>query len=149
MEHFLNAKCTVKIQRIVFTFYSWVSYVLFSEFLQMMCVEMKTPWPIFHICPQKNILGTWHLYPGSPGWAVHELEKNGNIGYTANWLCTPLTSLHHLCFPFRSVEDIHWRRSSNQPDVFKSCVQNRAWRFGQGFVPGKVWKGPLLRWDRQ
>lgn len=49
-----------------------------------------------------------------------------------------------LCLSFRPVEDIHRRRSSDQPDVFKSCVQNRAWRFGQGFVPGKVWKGPLL-----
>lgn len=92
---------------------------------------------------------TWHLYPSSPGGAVHEWEKMGDIGYTANWLCSALTSLGHLCFPFRSVEDIHWRRSSNQPDVFKSRVQNRAWRLGQGFVPGKVWKGPLLRWDRQ
>lgn len=42
------------------------------------------------------------------------------------------------------MEALHWRRSSAQPDVLKSGVQNRAGRFSPGFVPGETWKGPLL-----
>lgn len=37
-------------------YYSWDSYKLLS-------VEMKTPWPIFHICPQKSVLGAVLLKP--------------------------------------------------------------------------------------
>lgn len=134
-------------------FYSWgVCYMLFLGFLQMLYIKMKTPWPVSLIYPphpekcfgSRSAEITWHSYFSSPSGSTCEWEM---VRILLILLIGSAYILHlwaTLCLPFRPVEDIHRRRSSDQPDVFKSCVQNRAWRFGEGFVPGKVWKGPLL-----
>lgn len=145
--HFANAKYTVKIPRIILKFYSWGgSYILFVGFLQMLCGKWK-----FHgqlsISALRKVF--WRLLCRNhltvfPGRLMYEWGRKGILVILLISSAHVLYIQATLCLSFRPVEDIHRRRSSDQPNVFKSCVQNRAWRFGQGFVPGKVWKEPLL-----